>query len=86
VYALAEGLTQGHCGGHVPPEPLSWFGEAGARLRSFALVPIRYGRTLGLLVLASEDARRFYPEMGTVYLARLGELAGAAVARFNASS
>ncbi|WP_333839926.1 DUF484 family protein [Pelomicrobium sp.] len=86
VRALAEGLTQGHCGGHIPPELLAWFGEAGAHLRSFALVPLRYGRTLGLLVLASEDSRRFYPEMGTVYLGRLGELAGAAVARFNACS
>lgn len=86
VQSLAEGVGTAHCGVHLAPELLAWFGEAGPHLRSFALVPIRYGRTLGLMVLASGDAQRFYPEMGTLYLARLGELAGAAVARFDASS
>jgi uncharacterized protein YigA (DUF484 family) len=32
-------------------------------------------------VLASEDAKRFYPEMGTLYLDRLGQLIGAALTR-----
>jgi uncharacterized protein YigA (DUF484 family) len=35
-----------------------------------------------LLALASEDPQRFYPEMGTLYLKRLGELVGAAVGRY----
>lgn len=83
VRAMADALGQAHCGGHVAQEVLEWFGEDGARLRSFALVPLRFGRTLGLTALASEDPERFYPEMGIVYLARLGELAGAALARFN---
>ena len=30
--------------------------------------------------MASEDAQRFYPEMGTLYLQRLGELAAASLA------
>jgi uncharacterized protein YigA (DUF484 family) len=34
-----------------------------------------------LLVLASEETRRFYPEMGTLYLERLGQLIGAALVR-----
>jgi hypothetical protein len=55
-----------------------WFGEDGPRLRSFALAPLGTP-AFGLLVLASEDAGRFYPAMGTVYLARLAELAGAAL-------
>jgi uncharacterized protein YigA (DUF484 family) len=33
-------------------------------------------------MLASEDAQRFYPEMGTVYLKRIGELVGAALLRY----
>ncbi len=35
-----------------------------------------------MLALASEDAARFYPEMGTLYLARLGELLSAALRRY----
>ena len=31
--------------------------------------------------LASEDPQRFYPEMGTLYLRRLGDIAGAALLR-----
>jgi uncharacterized protein YigA (DUF484 family) len=57
------------------------FGDGAAHLRSFAYLPLRAGETFGLLALASEDAQRFYPEMGTLYLARLGELVGAAIAR-----
>jgi uncharacterized protein YigA (DUF484 family) len=35
----------------------------------------------GLLVLASSDAQRFTSGMGTDFLARIGELASAALAR-----
>jgi len=79
---LAEGLTQPYCGGHAADEVAGWFGEDRSRLRSFALVALRWERPLGLLVLASEDAQRFYPEMGTLYLSRIGEMAGAALQRF----
>jgi uncharacterized protein len=41
------------------------------------MVPLRDADTFGLLVLASESATRFYPEMGTLYVKRLGELVGA---------
>ena len=37
---------------------------------------------IGLLAMASEDAQRFYPEMGTLYLQRLGETVAAALQRF----
>jgi hypothetical protein len=57
------------------------FGEAAAHLRSFSYVPLRDSETFGLLALASEDAQRFYPEMGTLYLKRIGELVSAAIAR-----
>ena len=36
----------------------------------------------GMLALGSEDVLRFYPEMGTLYLKRMGELAGAALLKF----
>jgi len=57
------------------------FGEAGAHLRSFSYVPLRDRETFGLLALASEDPQRFYPEMGTLYLKRMGDLIAAAVVR-----
>lgn len=83
VRTLAEGLTQPYCGGHAADEVAAWFGEARPALRSFALVALRREGALGLLVLASEDPQRFYPEMGTLYLSRIGEMAGAALRRFS---
>ena len=59
-----------------------WFGEAAARLRSFAYVALKSDQAFGLLGLASEDAQRFYPEMGTLYLKRLGEMTSAALLRY----
>lgn len=79
---LAGGLTAPRCGHDAPEEVRAWFGEAAPHLRSFALAPIREREVTGLLVLASEDATRFYPEMGTLYLTWLAELAGTAVSRF----
>ena len=57
----------------------SWFGEAGEHIRSIALVPLGQTQVFGLLALGSEDAQRFYPEMGTLYLRRIGELCAAGV-------
>jgi uncharacterized protein YigA (DUF484 family) len=45
-------------------------------------VAMRSEQSFGLLALASEDAQRFYPEMGTLYLKRLGELVSAALLRY----
>ncbi|MDH3286947.1 MAG: DUF484 family protein [Betaproteobacteria bacterium] len=74
-------LTHPYCSSRAMVDTASLFGEAGAHLRSFSYVPLRNGETFGLLVLASEDPQRFYPEMGTLYLKRLGELIGAAIRR-----
>jgi hypothetical protein len=69
------------CGALRHAEAHEWFGEAANHLKSFAAIPLRGEHTVGLLVLASEDAQRFYPEMGTLYLDRLGQLVGAALTR-----
>jgi uncharacterized protein YigA (DUF484 family) len=78
----AENLINPFCGPHVVRDVAGWFGEDADRLRSYALVTLRAETSFGLLVLASEDAQRFYPEMGTLYLKRLGELISMALARF----
>ena len=78
---FAGSLAGPHCSAHAMVDSGGLFGEAGAHLRSFAYLPLRDSETFGVLALASEDAHRFYPEMGTLYLKRLGELVGGAVAR-----
>ena len=57
----------------------SWFGDAAEHIRSMALVPLGQTATFGLLAMGSEDPRRFYPEMGILYLRRIGELCAAGV-------
>ncbi len=60
---------------HLPAHDTSaWFGETGEQLHSYAYLPLRAGdKTVGMLVLASEEKQRFYPEMGTVFLQRIAE-------------
>ncbi len=46
-------------------------------IRSCALVPLFQPRMKGILSIGSRDQRRFWPGLGKVYLARLGEIIGA---------
>jgi len=57
----------------------AWFREAAEHVRSLALVPLGHTAVFGLLALGSEDPKRFFPEMGTLYLRRIGELCAAGV-------
>jgi hypothetical protein len=78
----AETMGAPLCGAATGSLFLPWFGEAQEHIRSLALVPIGGTRTIGLLALGSEDPQRFFAEMGTLYLRRIGELtAGALAAR-----
>lgn len=78
----AENMGTPQCGAAAGSPFLGWFGEAGEHIRSIALVPLGQTRTMGLLALGSEDPQRFFAEMGTLYLRRIGELtAGALAAR-----
>jgi uncharacterized protein YigA (DUF484 family) len=72
------------CGALAVDEASDWFGEVSPHLRSFACIPLRpapAAAPIGLLVLASEEPKRFYAGMGTLYLERLGQLVGAALVR-----
>lgn len=82
VRDFAASLVQPYCCAHAMVDTATLFGETAPHLRSFSYVPLRDGEVFGLLALASEDPQRFYPEMGTLYLKRLGELVGAAVLRY----
>ena len=79
---FAESLANPYCSAHAMVDTAEWFGENAAHLRSFAYVALKSDQAFGLLAMASEDPQRFYPEMGTLYLKRLGELATAALLRY----
>ena len=81
--SVAE-LTHPACGVLAIADADGWFGELSPHLRTFASIPLRAAADnapIGALVLASEEAKRFYPGMGTLYLERLGQLVAAALAR-----
>jgi uncharacterized protein YigA (DUF484 family) len=83
---FASSLTEPFCGLNTGFEAVSWLGDPVA-VASIALVPLRSGPiagaspAFGMLVLASSDTQRFTSGMGTDFLARIGELAAAALMR-----
>lgn len=81
--AFATSLTQPYCGANNGFEAVRWLDDPTATA-SLALVPLRRASTdapFGLLVLGSPDPTRYSADMATDFLARLGEVAGAALAR-----
>jgi len=70
---FAESLTMPYCIDHPMFDTLQWFGQTPEPLRSFAYAPLRNEHAFGLIALGSFDEKRFYPEMGTLYLRRLSE-------------
>lgn len=82
LQVFAETLTRPYCGSTSGFGTASWFGEHAPHIRSQALIALRNGGgTMGMVALGSEDLHRFYADMGTLYLERLGEAVSAALAR-----
>ena len=80
VLAFADAQTQPVCLHHAAHDTSTWFGSSSGELRSYAYLPLHAGSdTIGLLVLASSDKQRFYPEMGTVFLQRIAEAVASAL-------
>ncbi len=86
--AFASSLTMPFCGPNLGFEPAGWLAqEPGEPAQSLALLPLRSGAidsatpAFGLLVLGSPDAQRFDATMGMDFLARMAELASAALIR-----
>jgi len=82
IHTMANNLLRPYCGPQLTDEIKQWFGESAANLRSFSMVPLKTKQTIGLLVLASEEPQRFYPEMGTLYLQRMGDLISTSISRY----
>lgn len=72
------------CGHFSDAQRSLFFGDAGAEVRSMAIVPIGPGASLGVLALGSHDTERFPPGVSTDFLARVGELITATVRRCSA--
>lgn len=83
---FASSLTEPFCGVNTGFEAARWLPDP-LSATSLALLPLRNGSlgsaepAFGLLVLASPDAQRFNSGMGTNFLARIAELASAALSR-----
>lgn len=83
---FASSLMEPFCGVNTGFEAVSWLPEPQAAV-SLAILPLRPGAldslapAFGMLVLASPDAQRFNSAMGTDFLARMAELASAALSR-----
>lgn len=66
------------CGNLNGAQKAYLFGDRADELASGAIIPLCAGRKsdcVGLLGIGSTDAKRFHPEMGTVFLAHLGAVA-----------
>lgn len=80
VLAFADAQAQPVCLHHPARDTAAWFDGHASQLHSYAYLPLRKDAdTTGLLVLASEDKQRFYPEMGTVFLQRIAEAVSSAL-------
>ncbi len=89
VKSFASSLSQPYCGVNSGFEAARWLALAensGGSASSLALIPLTRKvsgapHSFGLLVLGSPDPTRYTAEMGTEFLARIGDIASAALAR-----
>jgi uncharacterized protein len=87
--SFAESLVKPYCGPNRQLEVAGWLPEPDAAV-SLALLPLRLtvatdeSPVFGLMVLASDQADRFTPDMGTDFLERMAELAAAGLERLRA--
>jgi uncharacterized protein YigA (DUF484 family) len=83
VRTFASSLATPYCGVNTGFEAVNWLDEPAQAL-SLALIPLHHesqSGAFGLLVLASPDPTRYSADMGTEFLARIGEVASAALTR-----
>ncbi len=81
--SFASSLTLPYCGINSGFEAAGWL-EDPSTVMSLAMIPLRHGNAesaFGMLVLGSPDPTRYTAEMGTEFLMRIGEIAGAALSR-----
>ncbi|MHB8345845.1 MAG: DUF484 family protein [Acidiferrobacterales bacterium] len=73
--APASGIPKPLCGAMHGADAMSYLFAGDAQtIRSTAMVLLSGTELRGIMCLGSTDPLRFHPQMGTVYLARLGEI------------
>jgi uncharacterized protein YigA (DUF484 family) len=83
VRMFAASLQSPYCGINSGFEASRWL-EDPESVASLAMISLRHGESssaFGLLVLGSPDPTRYSADMGTEFLARLGEIASAGLSR-----
>ena len=83
VKSFAASLGAPYCGANAGFAAVQWLDDPAQAL-SIAMIPLRHealAGAFGLLVLASPDPTRYTADMGTDFLARIGEVASAALTR-----
>jgi len=81
---FAASMRAPFCGPNADFAAAIWLEADVPDTRSLALIPLRTdadGAPFGLLTLGSPDPQRFRSDMGTAFLGRIGQLAGAALSR-----
>ncbi|HYW02633.1 MAG TPA: DUF484 family protein [Gammaproteobacteria bacterium] len=80
VFARVRENGRPRCGEPGTGQAEMLFGPRARKVASLALIPLGEGGYDGLLGAGSHRRDRFHPGMGTMFLARIGELVGAALA------
>lgn len=87
VLRLASSMQSPFCGSNVGFEVAHWMASDEKQIASLAMLPLRADgepAAFGMLVLGSPDRDRFQITMGTTFLARMADLASAAMSRLRA--
>jgi len=79
LQAWLETLPEAYCG---PQPDESIVNITNGDAKSYAVSPLKNPKIFGVLVMASDDEKRFYPEMGTMFIERIGELVSAAIQKY----
>lgn len=85
IRTFARDLVKPYCGPLNGQEAAGWLGTPPVSLAIVALRPSGRNEPIGLLVLGSDDAERFTPDMGTAFLDTINELASASLLRLQGS-
>jgi uncharacterized protein YigA (DUF484 family) len=81
--SFAASLSAPYCGVNAGFEAAQWLDDPST-VMSLALIPLRRAAdapAFGMLVLGSPDPTRYSADMGTDFLARIGDIASAGLAR-----
>lgn len=79
VQAWLETLPEPYCGPN-PDNGIISIIDSDAK--SYAVVPLKNSQIIGVLAMASNEEKRFYPEMGTMFIERIGALVSAAIQKY----